>query len=109
MPMRTTFTFTRLLISIINFVLSVILIFIGLRIILRFLGANPDADFVDWIYETSGSIINPFIGMFPSPAIDGRYVIEFSSIFAFIVYLIVGYLIVELIEYIDYVSSRRVR
>jgi hypothetical protein len=37
---------------------------IGLRIILRLLGANPDSSFVRFIYSTSRVFVAPFAGIF---------------------------------------------
>ncbi len=98
---------SRALILIIEFILGVIEFFILFRIILKLFGANPNTSFVSWIYETSRGLIAPFAGIFPSPVIDGAFVIEFSSIFALIVYALIGYFIVELVMYIGYTSSNR--
>lgn len=86
----------RFLVSIINFVFGIIAALIGLRIILRLFGASPAAPFVDWVFDTSQPLIAPFQGMFPSPVIEGQFVIEFSSLFALVIYAFVGYLLTDL-------------
>jgi len=96
------FSFSRALIYTIDFVLGIAELFIVARIILKLFGANPQAPFVIWVYEISKSLISPFLGMFPSPVLEGGFVIEFSAIFALIVYAVVGYLIIELLEYVSY-------
>lgn len=70
---------------------------IGLRILLRFLGANPSAPFVSWIYQTSRPLLSPFEGMFPSPSARGGFVIEVSALFAILIYAFVGYIIASVI------------
>ena len=39
----------------------------------------------------------PFVGMFPTPGIQGGFVLEFSALFAIVAYAIAGYLLVEII------------
>lgn len=41
---------------------------IGLRFVLRLLGANPDAAFVRWIYDVSTPLVAPFAGIFGQEA-----------------------------------------
>lgn len=76
-----------------NLILGIVELLISLRIILRFFGASTAAPFVSWIYETTAPLISPFIGIFPNPRFDGRFVIEFSSLIALLVYAIIGSLI----------------
>src|SRR3989344_6654146 len=71
------------------------------RIMLRFLGANPIAPFVNWVYKTTTPLIIPFEGMFPYPALEGRFVLEFSAFFAAVVYSIIGSLLTRLISYLE--------
>lgn len=76
-------------------------VIITLRIVLKILGANTAAPFVLWIYDTSKPLLAPFTGMFPSENISGGFIIEFSALFALVIYALVSYLIEELIEFID--------
>ena len=87
--------FLNLLIS---FILNLVEGLLMLRIILKLFGASMAAPFVTWAYETTQPLLTPFIGMFPSPLLTGGFIIEFSSLFALIVYAFVGYLAVELVE-----------
>lgn len=100
-----SWSLSRFLVYAINFVLAFVELFIVLRIILKLFGANPEAPFVSWVYETSRGLVAPFLGMFPAPTLTGGFVIEFSSIFALIVYAVFGYLLVELIEYVSFNSD----
>lgn len=76
-----------------NAILGIIEFLLGFRIILKLFGASASAPFVKWIYETTQPLLFPFIGAFPSPRIEGGLIIEFSSLFALIVFAFAGYLI----------------
>ena len=89
------YTLTNTILGIVEFLLS-------FRIILKLFGASASAPFVSWIYETTQPLLTPFIGAFPSPRLEGGLVIEFSSLFALIVFAFVGYLIDNLVFKIRY-------
>jgi len=88
-----------LLVRLINIFVSIIEGFLGMRFILKLFGANPRAGFVDWVYDTSEPLLEPFRGMFPSPVVDGGFVFEFSTLFAMMIYAIIGWLVMELIYF----------
>ncbi|HRN97387.1 MAG TPA: YggT family protein [Candidatus Saccharibacteria bacterium] len=77
-------------------------LFLGLRFILKLFGANAGNDFVNWVYETSGAVLDPFRGIFPTEVFKGSFVIEFSTLFAIIVYAIIAMLLVYIIELITH-------
>ncbi|MFS8159086.1 MAG: hypothetical protein ACMG6E_02520 [Candidatus Roizmanbacteria bacterium] len=95
-----------LMFNLINIIVGLIEATISLRVILKFAGANPATPFVAWVYETSRSLIWPFIGMFPSPTLNGS-VIEFNSLIALLVYAFIGYLLLESIGYVSARTSRQ--
>ncbi len=68
---------------------------IGLRVLLKLMGASTSAPFVGWVYDTSTPLVAPFQGMFPSPTFTGPFTIEFSAIFAVFAYMFLGYVIQE--------------
>lgn len=74
--------------------------FLGVRFILKILGASQQAPFVRWIYATSDTVLDPFRGMFPTPEIGPYFVIELNTIFAMIVYVLVGYSMIKFIDFI---------
>lgn len=74
--------------------------FLGVRFFLKILGASQQAPFVRWIYSTSDSLMEPFIGMFPSPALGPYFIIELNAILAMIVYALVGYFIIRVIDFV---------
>lgn len=70
---------------------------LSLRIILRLFAANSSTSFVNWVYDTTDTLMAPFRGIFPSPEIRPEgYVLDLPAIFAIIVYALAGYLILVL-------------
>ena len=84
------------MIGLVNLVVGVAWTLLGLRFILRLFSANPNNGFVEWIYEASGEVLAPFRGIFGTPNFDG-FVIDFTALFAMLVYGLIGMLIVYLI------------
>jgi hypothetical protein len=78
---------------------------ISLRIVLKLLGASTTSTFVLWIYDTSRPLLAPFEGMFPTQNLSGGLVVEFSALFALVIYALASYLIEELIGFIDKVTE----
>lgn len=74
---------------------------LGLRFILRLFGASSGAPFTNWVFETTRPLLEPFLGMFPAPAIDGGFVIEFTTLFAILAYSLIGYLLVALLRWLE--------
>lgn len=99
---------SRVIFFLVNLVFTIIGFLLGLKILLRFFGANPSTPFVQWIYESSDSLLAPFAGIFPVTRLEGGFIIDFPAIFAVIVYAFVGYLIVEVVEIISVRSEERV-
>ena len=97
----------KLLESLSRIVFGVVEFLIGLRIILKLFGASTSAPFVNWVYETSEPLLKPFLGMFPSPKIEGFYLLEFSAIFGLLTYGFIGYLVEEILATLTFQSSQR--
>lgn len=85
----------------INIIIGIAQFFLGIRIILKLFGASATAPFVQWIYTTSDSLLYPFEGIFPTTTLDGRFIIEFSALFALIIYTLVGYFLIQLLFMIE--------
>lgn len=90
----------RLLIGFINFFTAVAVFFLGLRVILRLFGADPNVPFVEWIYSSSGTLLEPFRGIFPTAIVGSDHVIDFSALFAMIVYGLVGLALMSLVGFL---------
>jgi hypothetical protein len=87
-----------IILPLVDLILTIVEGLISLRVILKLFGAFSGAPFVSWVYETTNPLLQPFTGMFPSPRVDGRFVIEFSALFALVIYATAGYLISALVE-----------
>ncbi len=71
-----------------------------LRILLKLLGANPDSQFVAWVYDVTTRLLGPFAGALSTFAIGGGAVLELSVILAMIGYSILGWLIIRLLYFV---------
>jgi uncharacterized protein YggT (Ycf19 family) len=94
----------RFITQLINIVFTVVEILLLFRFTLKLLSANQEAAFVRWIYETSQPLLAPFENIFPT-VVESGVVIEMSTLFAIMVYAIVSYLLIMLIESV-YQASR---
>lgn len=83
--------------------------FLGLRFILKLFGANPDNGFVSWLYEMSGVLLDPFRGIFPTTVYKNSFVVEFSTLFAMVIYAIVAILILALLDLVTVSSAKKVK
>ena len=97
------FALVRVLVSVL---IGAIEFFLGVRFLLRLFGANGSAPFVRWIYDMSEPLIAPFSNIFPNARIDG-FVFDFTTLFALFIYVFMGYLVMELIAYINYTTRNR--
>jgi hypothetical protein len=83
------------------FIFAVLDVLLAFRFILQLLGANASNSFVDFIYNLSAIFVTPFIGIFNESLARGAVttsVFEPATIIAFIVYALVAWGIVTLIE-----------
>lgn len=72
----------------------------GLRILLQLLGANPNSEFVAWVYAVTDRLLGPFAGALPAFAISPTAIIELSVVLAMIGYSILGWLVIRLLHFI---------
>ena len=84
-------------------------IILGLRVIFRLFAANGFNSFVNWIYQTSDTLISPFRGIFPSVNFSHGYVLDISALFAMLIYAVVGYLILALLGLVPTPGPRSYR
>jgi uncharacterized protein YggT (Ycf19 family) len=77
----------------INLVVGLAVTILGLRVLFRLFAANPTAPFVHWVYVTSNTLLEPFRGIFPNEVINKSYVLDFTALFALVMYLIAGSLL----------------
>ncbi|MEO8395367.1 MAG: YggT family protein [Chloroflexota bacterium] len=70
-----------------------------LRVVLKFIAANPTNDFSNFIYSFTNIFLSPFNSLIASPVI-GNGVFEISSLVALVVYTLLAWLIVRLFRLI---------
>ena len=74
---------------------------IGIRIVLKLIGANPAAFFTQVIYGITDVFLWPFAGITPDPGV-GAFQLEISSIIAMIVYALIAWGLTRLIWVLFY-------
>ncbi len=86
---------------IVYYILGVLEVLFAFRLIFKLLGANPQSPFVSFIYSVSQAFLSPFTGIFRSTVtkgIEAQSVLEPTTIIAMIVYALIAWGIVKLIE-----------
>ena len=86
--------------TLVNLVIGIIEFLLLLRFIFKFFVANMGTPFVAWIYSTTASLVSPFAKIVPDLKL-GQFVIDFSTLVALIVYVFVGYLILQAFSYVS--------
>lgn len=87
--------------KIVYYILGVLEVLFAFRLVFKLLGANPQSPFVSFIYSVSLAFLSPFTGIFRSAVTKGietQSVLEPTTIIAMIVYAIIAWGIVKLIE-----------
>ena len=89
-------------------VLNLVLLFVAFW--LRLFGANPQADFTQWVYRSVSRSMAPFRGIFEPIVLSDQSVLDTSLLFAMIIYAVVALLLHAGIEWVtDFVVKRRLR
>ena len=78
--------------------LSLLEIFLFLRLLLKFLAANPQALVVNLIYKGSDILVSPFNFIFPNIYWPAGYLIETATISAMIGYALAVFIIFRLLR-----------
>lgn len=89
----------NIIIFIIKTVIVITETFLGARFFLKILGASSRAPFVRWVYDTSSTLLNPFEGTFPSLVLADRFIIETSTVFAMIMYALLGFFLLKFFDF----------
>ena len=79
---------------------------IGIRILLKLIGANAANAFASFIYNITAIFLAPFSGLTATPAAGGM-VLEISSIIAMIVYALIAWAVIQLMWVLFYHPSAR--
>lgn len=78
-----------------------------LRLLFRLFGANPNAPFVDFLYESTAPLLSPFRGIFTPYVIEPGYVLEFSTVIAIAIYTLISWLILEFIDFLEAAATAK--
>jgi uncharacterized protein YggT (Ycf19 family) len=89
------------------YILGLVEVLLAFRIFLKMLGANPYSGFANLIYSLTDPLALPFYGVFRVTVTQGS-VFEWSTIVAGIVYLLIAYGIVELMQLIKPTNQNEV-
>jgi hypothetical protein len=92
---KTIFRFDQ----VVWYVLGVIEVFLVFRLALKALGANPVAGFTSIVYGFTNALVIPFKGIL-GVFVSGNSVVDWSTVIAAIVYLVVAWGLVYLIDLI---------
>lgn len=86
---------------IVYYILGVLEVLLAFRLVFKLLGANPKSPFVSLIYSVTQAFLSPFSGIFPATVtkgIEAQSVLEPTTIIGMIVYAVLAWGIVKLIE-----------
>jgi hypothetical protein len=100
-PDRERRIFTFKVTQFIWLLLGILEAVIALRICLKLIGANPESPIVALIYAFTHLFLFPFNGLVESPT-AGNMVLEISSMFAMLIYGLVGWAVERLVWLIFY-------
>lgn len=93
--------------QIIWYILGFVEVLLAFRVVLKVLGANSNIGFTSFIYSITGPLALPFRGIL-GESIDGGSLLEWSSIFAMVVYLVIAGGLVYLLDLVNPVSKEEV-
>jgi hypothetical protein len=84
--------------QLVNVITIALVSLLGLRLLLRLLGASTVSSFVSFIYTISYPFVAPFFGIFNTTIDDSVAGFELGTLFAMLVYSLAGYLIMRAIR-----------
>ena len=84
--------------TLVNIVVGVIEFLLSLRFIFKFFVVNSSTPSVAWLYGATASLVAPFANILPNLNIGG-FIVDFTTLVALIVYVLVAYIILEILAY----------
>lgn len=93
--------------QVIWYILILIEVLLGFRMTFKAIGANPFSGFVSLINAITGPLTLPFSGIIPS-SVSGNTVVEWSTVVAAIVYLLIAVGLVNLFQFVKPVTPEEV-
>jgi uncharacterized protein YggT (Ycf19 family) len=85
--------------TLVNIVFGIIELLLSLRFIFKFFAVNVSTPFVTWVYGVTASLVSPFAKILPDLNLGG-FIVDFSTLAALIVYVLVGYLLLQIFSYV---------
>ena len=82
--------------QIVWYILGIIEVLLGLRFVLKLLGANPLAIFTDIIYSITSMFVSPFVSVFRTSYPAGT-AFEWTTLLAMFIYYLIAYGIIKLL------------
>jgi uncharacterized protein YggT (Ycf19 family) len=93
-PIPVFLKIARVIVWIVYALVLATAILLTLNFLLRLFGANSDNAFVVWVYRSTDRAMQPFRGIFPTEQLnDSAAALDFSVLFAALVYFIIALLI----------------
>ncbi len=86
----------RKLVRLVWILITVLEALLGFRFLLKLFGANPQSPFADFVYSASALLVSPFRNLVVNPSV-GRGVFEFTTLIALLVYIFLGWLLVQVL------------
>jgi len=77
------------------YILGLLGALLAFRVVLKLLGANPNAGFSDFIYTLTYPFVAPFLDVFRITRVEGR-VFEWTTLLAMLVYWLIALAIIKL-------------
>lgn len=90
------------------FIVGIIEVLLGFRILLKLIGASPASAFTQTIYSFSDPFALPFSGIVRA-TVSGFSVLEWSSIIAMGVYAVVAWGIIELFQVVKPIEQQDIK
>ena len=90
----------NLVITLLTLFWAIVLLLVGGRFLALLAGANRSSELIEALYRYSEFWVSPFFNMFglSNEGLDGGGTLEPASLIAFIVYVVIGMLIMALIN-----------
>jgi uncharacterized protein YggT (Ycf19 family) len=84
--------------TLVNIVFGIIEFLLSLRFVFKFFAVNSSTPFVAWLYGVTATLVSPFAKILPDLKLGG-FVVDFATLAALIVYVLIGYLILQIFSY----------
>jgi len=95
------YRWSRFLVLFLYAITIVAIVLLVIAFFLKLFGASPEASFTQWVYKSAGRVLEPFRGIFPAVEGESGSVLDFSILFAILMYGIAALAIHSLIEWLD--------